>query len=124
MSEETKVPPDLILCEGHKLAPWQLTCIHLWKSPPPNKWVRVPLEEGSKKEVDGDWICLDCYRHAVETAGGDVNCLAKDDMDVLRPVCMHCVNHMKVMAGFHRDEAGILSHPDTLTEGDPLPPGA
>lgn len=68
----------LIRCSEDGLVPWSIVCIHLVEGRS-RKW--EPLDS-SNPEVDHDWLCPECMKqHEME----------QDDIENLRPVCIHCV---------------------------------
>jgi hypothetical protein len=79
--------PLVILCGDHSYAPWAIVCIHLINDPS-NQWCKIEVVDG--REVDGDWVCPDCY---------DKHQAGDDPVDQLVPLCMHCVNHLKQQHG-------------------------
>ena len=84
--------PNLIECGDHKWAPWAIVCIHLLENPTTTEW--IPLENNRDgREVDFDYICPWCDDKVEELGSWDKM------LDYLRPVCIHCVRHLRKKAG-------------------------
>lgn len=73
----------LIRCADHSLAPWAITCVHIFDGTADDV-VAVPQPEGS--EVEFDWVCPKCHEKLI---GQDLAGTA--DLDDLRAVCIHCL---------------------------------
>ncbi len=81
MSNENNI--NLIQCADDGWAPWSIVCIHLIEGTS-KEWVHIKLREDDLREVDGDWVCPDCYEN-----------IENPNIDDLRPICMHCVRKLK-----------------------------
>ena len=100
--------PDTIRCGDHGSAPYHIICVHLIDGRPADEWLKIDLAEDDTREVDADWICMDCGVFT-DAHGGELGVLEKHDR--VRLICMHCVNRLKLDAGFVPDDAGILIQP-------------
>jgi len=83
--------PNLIRCADHTWAPWAIICIHLMERPETTEW--LPIENNDDREVDFDYICPDCEDRRERLGGYDKM------LDFLRPVCIHCLRHLRERAG-------------------------
>lgn len=79
----------LIECGDHSYAPWSIVCVHLIDGTS-REWKLIEVDDG--REVDGDWVCPDC--HEKHMAGND-------DINFLRPICMHCVRTIRKKWNIH-----------------------
>lgn len=93
MSSPSASFPLNIRCGNHEEAPWSIVCIHLVLGQ--NKeWMPV---ESDHPEVEFDWFCPSCKD---DFKKGD------PDLNLLRPICIHCVRHLRERydANFKEDE--------------------
>lgn len=88
-----KQAPNVIRCGDHQLAPYHIVCVHVVDGPAAAEdWVAVTLAEDDLREVEADYLCRACNQ---AMAGG-----TKPNLDLLRLVCMHCMNGRKKEVGY------------------------
>ena len=75
---------DLIQCADHQWAPWSVVCIHLCQGTS-RQWEGL---DSNNPEVDHDWLCPACMKEHMAD---------QDNLDHLRPVCIHCVRKLRKM---------------------------
>jgi hypothetical protein len=81
---------DLIKCGNHSFSPWSIVCIHLMNGES-KEWIPV---ESTNLEVDFDWLCPKCIDNYF-TPVQELDDSETPDLTDLRPVCMHCVRHLR-----------------------------
>ena len=81
--------PLVIKCGDHQFAPYSFLCRHLVDGQR-SDWNKVELGPDDKREVEGDWLCGDCYEdHLVNV----------DDPNNIVPICLHCVRELQARDG-------------------------
>jgi hypothetical protein len=73
----------LIQCSNDGWAPWAIVCTHLMDGES-REWVPIDLSEDDKREIDSDWLCPECAEK-----------LHEENIDNLRPVCIHCLRKIR-----------------------------
>lgn len=90
--------PKLIQCADHGVAPWTVTCIHLfnWTA---TEAIAVPRDEGT--EVEADWVCTECFERYF------VGETVSEDLSDLQEVCMHCLRD--ILEAYEDDDEEVES---------------
>lgn len=91
MVEKAKSEPwHLIDCGNHNSygkSPWSVVCVHLIEGTS-REWIPI---ESIIPEVDFDWICPKCLELCDDEDGLNPG----NNLENLRPVCIHCVRTMR-----------------------------